>query len=192
MNRLPTVADIEAARDRLLGHARRTPLLAATPLDMETGGRILFKLETLQRTGSFKLRGAYVRMARLSVEERARGVVAASAGNHAQGVALGAQLLGLDSTVFMPESAPLPKVSATAAYGAHVRLSGATAMPRGCSPRSGTLATSFAEAASMTDRSAEHQLVTSTCRPSGVTSTYFGTAPTGTTRSTAKVAVSMR
>ena len=70
MSPLPTIADIEAARDRLLGHARRTPLLAATPLDTETGGRILFKLETLQHTGSFKFRGAYNRLAQLDAEAR--------------------------------------------------------------------------------------------------------------------------
>jgi threonine dehydratase len=87
---------------------------------------VLLKCENLQRTGSFKIRGAYVRIARLSDEERARGVVAASAGNHAQGVALAASLLGTTSTVFMPEAAPLPKVAATQAYGARVRHVGAT------------------------------------------------------------------
>ena len=87
---------------------------------------MLLKCENLQRTGSFKIRGAYVRIARLSEEERAHGVVAASAGNHAQGVALAASLLGCSSTVFMPEAAPLPKVAATMAYGAQIRHAGHT------------------------------------------------------------------
>ena len=78
-----------------------------------TGGPVLLKCENLQRTGSFKTRGAYVRISRLSEEERARGVVAASAGNHAQGVALAAQMLGIKATVFMPEGAPIPKEKAT-------------------------------------------------------------------------------
>ena len=82
------------------------------------------KCENLQRTGSFKIRGAYVRISRLSAEERAHGVVAASAGNHAQGVALAAQLLGIKSTVFMPEGAPIPKEKATRAYGADVVFHG--------------------------------------------------------------------
>ena len=82
------------------------------------------KCENLQRTGSFKIRGAYVRISRLSEEERAHGVVAASAGNHAQGVALAAQLLGIKATVFMPEGAPIPKEKATRAYGADVVFHG--------------------------------------------------------------------
>jgi threonine dehydratase len=90
------------------------------------GGDVFLKCENLQRTGSFKLRGAYVRMARLSKKERARGVVAASAGNHAQGVALAAQLLGIKATVFMPYGAPIPKEKATRAYGADIRFVGAS------------------------------------------------------------------
>ena len=90
------------------------------------GGPVLLKAENLQRAGSFKIRGAYVRMAGLSEEERARGVVAASAGNHAQGVALAAQLLGLKAVVFMPEGAPIPKEKATRGYGAEVRFHGIT------------------------------------------------------------------
>ncbi len=89
------------------------------------GGPVLLKCENLQRTGSFKIRGAYVRMANLSEEERARGVVAASAGNHAQGVALAAQMLGIRATVFMPDGAPIPKVNATRGYGAEVVFHGA-------------------------------------------------------------------
>ena len=88
------------------------------------GGKVLLKCENLQRTGSFKIRGAYTRIARLDDEARAMGVVAASGGNHAQGVSLGASLLGTSSTVFMPVGAPLPKVAATASYGADVRLAG--------------------------------------------------------------------
>ena len=88
------------------------------------GGPVHLKCENLQRTGSFKIRGAYVRISRLSEEERAHGVVAASAGNHAQGVALAAQLLGIKATVFMPEGAPIPKEKATRGYGADVVFHG--------------------------------------------------------------------
>jgi threonine dehydratase len=93
-------------------------------LSARCGGEVLLKCENLQRAGSFKVRGAYVRIARLTEAERARGVVAASAGNHAQGVALAASLVGTDATVFMPHGAPLPKVAATEAYGARVRFAG--------------------------------------------------------------------
>ena len=121
-----TFADVQAARALLAGVARTTPLEGSRALSDRVGGPVWLKCENLQRTGSFKIRGAYVRIARLSPAERARGVVAASAGNHAQGVALAASLLGIASTVFMPEAAPLPKVAATTAYGATVRLHGAT------------------------------------------------------------------
>jgi len=120
------LADVQAARLLLAGVVRTTPLEGSRPLSASVGGPVFLKCENLQRTGSFKLRGAYVRIARLTQAERARGVVAASAGNHAQGVALASQLLGITATVFMPEAAPLPKVAATTAYGAQVRLSGAT------------------------------------------------------------------
>ena len=125
---LPTVGlqDVRAARELLVGIARTTPLEGLRGLSEKVGGDVLLKCENLQRTGSFKIRGAYVRIARLSDEERSRGVVAASAGNHAQGVALAASLLGCRSTVFMPEAAPLPKVAATQAYGAEVRHAGST------------------------------------------------------------------
>ena len=93
-------------------------------LSSAAGGPVVLKCENLQRTGSFKIRGAYLRMARLSEEERAAGVVAASAGNHAQGVALAAQLLGIKATVFMPEGAPIPKEKATRGYGAEVVFHG--------------------------------------------------------------------
>ncbi|MDQ3154419.1 MAG: threonine ammonia-lyase [Actinomycetota bacterium] len=118
------LADVRAARDLLGDVVRRTPLEASRVLTRRCGADVYLKCENLQRTGSFKLRGAYVRISRLSDEERARGVVAASAGNHAQGVALAAQLLGASATVFMPARAPLPKLAATQAYGAQVNLVG--------------------------------------------------------------------
>ena len=120
------LADVQAAQRLLHGVSRTTPLEGSRPLSDRVGGPVFLKCENLQRTGSFKLRGAYVRIARLTDAERARGVVAASAGNHAQGVALAAQLLGTTATVFMPEAAPLPKVAATQAYGAQVRHAGTT------------------------------------------------------------------
>ncbi|HYH25747.1 MAG TPA: threonine ammonia-lyase [Blastococcus sp.] len=119
-------ADVEAAAELLAGVVRRTPLEHSRGLADRVGGAVWLKCENLQRTGSFKIRGAYTRIARLTDAERARGVVAASAGNHAQGVALAARLLGTRATVYMPESAPLPKVAATEAYGAAVEMSGSS------------------------------------------------------------------
>ncbi|MFJ2175533.1 threonine ammonia-lyase [Streptomyces sp. NPDC087851] len=116
--------DIKGAQKMLSGVARTTAMEGSRYLTGLVGAPVLFKCENLQRTGSFKLRGAYVRIAGLSPEERAAGVVAASAGNHAQGVALASTLLGVRSTVFMPVGAPLPKVAATRDYGAEVRLHG--------------------------------------------------------------------
>ncbi len=121
-----SVDDVLAARKLLDGIVRLTPLENSRVLGARVGGPTYLKCENLQRTGSFKLRGAYTRIARMTPEQRAAGVVAASAGNHAQGVALAAQLLGTTATVFMPVSAPLPKVAATRAYGAEVRLTGST------------------------------------------------------------------
>jgi len=121
-----TLADIEAARDLLGGVVRRTPVEGSRPLSKLVGGEVQLKCENLQRAGSFKIRGAYNRISRLSDVERSRGVVAASAGNHAQGVAMAAQLLGTKATVFMPEGAPLPKVEATRAYGAEIHTAGHT------------------------------------------------------------------
>ena len=117
--------DIEAAAELLRDVAITTPMEESRWLSSLVGGPVRLKCENLQRTGSFKIRGAYVRMSRLSPEERARGVVAASAGNHAQGVALAAQMLGIRATVFMPEGAPIPKLNATKAYGAEVVFRGA-------------------------------------------------------------------
>jgi threonine dehydratase len=123
---LVTLDDIEAARDLLAGVTRLTPLEPCRTLTAQLAGAAWLKCENVQRAGSFKVRGAYVRIARLSPRERERGVVAASAGNHAQGVALAADLLGATATVFMPVGAPLPKVAATKGYGATVELAGST------------------------------------------------------------------
>jgi threonine dehydratase len=120
------LADVEAAAALLDGIVRHTPLEHSRALADRVGGPVWLKCENLQHTGSFKFRGAYTRISRLTDEERARGVVAASAGNHAQGVALAARMLGARSTVFMPETAPLPKVAATRGYGAEIRLLGQT------------------------------------------------------------------
>ena len=119
-----SLADIEAAREVLRGVAIETPMEESRWLSDKAGGPVLLKCENLQRTGSFKIRGAYLRMSRLSEGERAAGVVAASAGNHAQGVALAARLLGIKATVFMPEGAPIPKEKATRGYGADVVFHG--------------------------------------------------------------------
>jgi threonine dehydratase len=125
MSALPvTIEDVKAARALLEGIIRDTPVQGSRPLSERVGGPVWLKCENLQRAGSFKIRGAYTRIARLSEDESAHGVVAASAGNHAQGVALAASLRGLTSTVFMPEGAPIPKVQATKAYGAQVRFHG--------------------------------------------------------------------
>lgn len=119
-----SIASITDAATMLKDVARQTPMESSRALSQYTGAKTYLKCENLQRSGSFKVRGAYVRMARLSEEEKARGVVAASAGNHAQGVALAAQKLGIKAVVYMPSDAALPKVSATREYGAEVRLVG--------------------------------------------------------------------
>src|SRR4051795_4410173 len=122
--RIPTLADIETAREVLRGVSIYTPMEESRWLSSVAGGPVLIKAENLQRTGSFKIRGAYLRMSRLSEDEKAHGVVAASAGNHAQGVALAAQMLGIKATVFMPAGAPIPKEKATREYGADVVFHG--------------------------------------------------------------------
>ncbi|WP_425956242.1 threonine ammonia-lyase [Xylanimonas sp. McL0601] len=119
-----TLADVRKAAELLEGVAIRTPVQRFRALAEAAGVPVMLKLENLQRAGSFKIRGAYTRMARLSADEHAAGVVAASAGNHAQGVALGAKLLGIEAVVYMPVDAPLPKLAATRGYGADVRLVG--------------------------------------------------------------------
>ncbi|MBF9128878.1 threonine ammonia-lyase [Plantactinospora sp. S1510] len=126
MTELVGLAEITAARELLAGVIRATPLEPSRPLSAALDGEVWLKGEHVQRAGSYKVRGAYVRIARLSAQERDRGVVAASAGNHAQGVALAAGLLGTTATVFMPVGAPLPKVAATKGYGARVELVGNT------------------------------------------------------------------
>jgi threonine dehydratase len=116
--------DVVAARKLLRDVISETPVVHSRVLSEAVAGPVYLKCENLQRTGSFKVRGAYFRIARLSDAERARGVVAASAGNHAQGVAFAAGLLGCEATVVMPQGAPLPKVEATRGYGARVVLHG--------------------------------------------------------------------
>ncbi len=122
----PTLAEFEEAARALSGVIVRTPLEDSEHLTDVLGAPVHLKLENLQRTGSFKIRGAVYRLSRLTAEERARGVVAASAGNHAQGVALAAQKLGIPATIFMPLGVPVPKLLATRGYGADVVLEGGT------------------------------------------------------------------
>jgi len=128
MTTIPRVRpdDVAAARKLLRGIVSATPMLHSRVLSDRLSGPVFLKCENLQRTGSFKARGAYVRISRLTEAERGRGVVAASAGNHAQGVAFAAAVLGAHATVVMPEGAPLPKVEATKGYGAEVILQGDT------------------------------------------------------------------
>ncbi len=122
----PTLADFEHARDRIAAVTHVTPLETSNYLEKILGSRVLLKCENLQRTGSYKIRGAYNRLSLLTDEEKAKGVVAASAGNHAQGVALAARELGIRATIFMPVGVPLPKLQATKDYGADVVLRGHT------------------------------------------------------------------
>ncbi|HEY7244380.1 MAG TPA: threonine/serine dehydratase [Xanthobacteraceae bacterium] len=119
---LPTAADVDAAAQRLAGVALRTPLVTSPVLDVVTQGRIFLKAEILQRTGSFKFRGAYNKLSAIPERERARGVVAFSSGNHAQGVAAAAKLLGMPAVIVMPSDAPRPKRERTEALGAEVVL----------------------------------------------------------------------
>jgi threonine dehydratase len=119
---LPTAADIAAAAQRLRGVAVRTPLIEAPVLDERLGARVFLKAETLQRTGSFKFRGAYNKIASIPQEQRAAGVVAYSSGNHAQGVAAAARLCGMRATIVMPRDAPRAKLKRTKALGAEVVL----------------------------------------------------------------------
>src|SRR5436305_9646796 len=119
---LPTAADVDAAARRLAGVALRTPLLSSPVLDALTGGRVFLKAETLQRTGSFKFRGAYNKLSSIPADRRAGGVVAYSSGNHAQGVAAAAKLLDMPAVIVMPSDAPRPKRERTAALGAEIVL----------------------------------------------------------------------
>ncbi len=117
-----TLSDIEDAARAIAGHAVVTPLLESPALNEVLGGRVLIKAETLQRVGAFKFRGAYNRLSRLTADQRTRGVVAFSSGNHAQGVALAARLLHMPALIVMPADAPRVKAAATAAYGAEIRF----------------------------------------------------------------------
>ena len=118
--RLPTHADVAAAAERLAGVAHRTPVLTSRTADARAGGSLFFKAENLQRSGSFKFRGAYNAIAQLPDEARRRGVVAFSSGNHAQAIAYAAKLLGAPATIVMPRDAPAMKVTATQGYGGAV------------------------------------------------------------------------
>jgi len=117
-----SLADIEAAAARIKGVAVETPLLESAVLNERLGFRVLVKPETLQRVGAFKFRGAYNRLVQLTDDERKRGVVAFSSGNHAQGVALAAKLLGIPALIVMPADAPTVKADATLGYGAEVKF----------------------------------------------------------------------
>jgi threonine dehydratase len=123
---LPTAADVEQARARLAGVARATPTVRSATLSQLAGRDVWLKAENLQRTGSFKVRGAVNRVAALDDGERARGVVAASAGNHGQAVAWAAREAGVPATIFVPQDAPMAKVEATRSYGAVVEMTGAS------------------------------------------------------------------
>ena len=121
---MPTIADVEAARERLTGVARETPLYPTETFSRLSGRQVFLKAENLQRTGSFKIRGAYNTIATLREAERRAGVVAASAGNHGQAVAWAAREAGIPATIFMPQDAPMAKVEATRAYGGETELVG--------------------------------------------------------------------
>ncbi len=121
----PTLPDLEAARERIAGHARATPVYGSSTLSRRVGRPVWLKAENLQRTGSFKIRGAVNKLTGLGSAERAAGVVAASAGNHGQAVAWAARELNIRATVFMPQDAPMAKVDATRNYGAETVLAGA-------------------------------------------------------------------
>jgi threonine dehydratase len=120
----PTLADIRAARERIRTLARVTPVYSSETLGRRSGRAVFLKAENLQRTGSFKIRGAVNKVATLSDAERAAGVVTASAGNHGQAVALAAREAGVKATVFMPQDAPMAKLDATRSYGAEIVLAG--------------------------------------------------------------------
>jgi threonine dehydratase len=117
-----TLADVEAARLRVAPYVHRTPVLTSSSLDARVGARLFFKCETFQKVGAFKARGAFSRLTLLTPEERRRGVVAFSSGNHAQAVALAARTLGISATIVMPHDAPALKLAATRGYGAVVKV----------------------------------------------------------------------
>ena len=117
---LPTYADVEAAATRIDGIAHRTPVQTSRTLNELVGGEVFVKCENFQRMGAFKFRGAFNALSKFSPEQRRAGVVAFSSGNHAQGIALSAKILGIPATIIMPHDAPAAKVAATKGYGAHV------------------------------------------------------------------------
>ena len=119
---LPTYLDVVAAAGRIHGVAHRTPVLGSRTLEQASGAQVFFKCENLQRAGAFKIRGAYNSLSQLGADERRRGVVTFSSGNHAQAVALAAQMLGIPATIVMPADAPASKLAATRGYGATVQL----------------------------------------------------------------------
>ncbi|MBY0239883.1 MAG: threo-3-hydroxy-L-aspartate ammonia-lyase [Burkholderiaceae bacterium] len=119
---LPTYADVELAAGRIAGAAHRTPVLTSRTVNAEFGAEVFFKCENLQRMGAFKFRGAYNALSRFTPEQRRFGVVAYSSGNHAQAIALSAQLLGMPATIIMPQDAPAAKIAATRGYGGNVVL----------------------------------------------------------------------
>jgi threonine dehydratase len=117
-----TYDDIAAAHERLKPHARRTPVLTSATVDALTGARVFFKCENFQRMGAFKFRGAYNALSQLSDEQKKRGVLAFSSGNHAQAVALAGSILDISATIVMPADAPKVKLEATRGYGGEVVL----------------------------------------------------------------------
>ena len=119
-----TIDDIRKAQDTIKDIVKRTDILESTKLSLLTNANIYYKCENLQKTGSFKVRGACNKIANLTEEEKSKGVIASSAGNHAQGVALGAKMNNIEATIVMPSTAPLAKVTATKSYGANVVLEG--------------------------------------------------------------------
>jgi threonine dehydratase len=116
----PTFADVQAAAERIRGHAHRTPVLISRRVNAETGARVYFKCENFQRMGAFKFRGAFNALSRFDEDQRRAGVVTYSSGNHAQAIALAARILGVPATIVMPHDAPEAKVAATLGYGASV------------------------------------------------------------------------
>jgi threo-3-hydroxy-L-aspartate ammonia-lyase len=122
MSAFPTYHDVEEAAARLAGIAHRTPVLTSRTVNEKTGAQIFFKCENFQRIGAFKFRGAYTALSQLSAEQKQRGVIAYSSGNHAQAIALAGKLLGVKATIVMPRAAPAIKIVATRGYGAEVIL----------------------------------------------------------------------
>ncbi|MDH7789525.1 threo-3-hydroxy-L-aspartate ammonia-lyase [Ochrobactrum sp. AN78] len=120
MSMLPTYDDVVSAARQIDGHAHRTPVFTSSTIDRETGAQFFFKCENFQRIGAFKFRGAFNALSRFNDEQKERGVLAFSSGNHAQAIALAAKLLGIGATIIMPEDAPAAKLDATRGYGAKV------------------------------------------------------------------------